>query len=611
MKKTLWIAGVVLVCVLALVLAACGGKDKGGNDTSAEANLLEFSGISFAGQTVEYDGEAHAIFATGVPEGATVSYTRNSGTDVGKYNASVTISKEGYKSLTLNADLNVTVPSAQSVVAARRRATEAADVGYNFHLNLGGTINVAGYSGTANANYDGKYRYNSASHSLQFMRTTSGILLYDATEYIALVGDTTVKVTANDKGVVKKINVLAAEDEELMLINRPIVALVDAIDANELTNISLAGGGDYMFKATLKLSADNALVNKALSIIAKQGTSISLKDVTFTNPVSGIVLYFNMNRDKRLNDFSLSAEVSFPVSAVSATIQLNYSQVGDSSAVTSPALGSVIIDKTQIGAELAAINAAVNAVKTSANYSLDFEVKNQFDPGWNVTATTDRYTARLYKHSYTLDDADFVAFNHSYEYKTHHEEDGRETYKYTLGNIQDGSVHRVSRKGGNTVTDVNDVTVDTQFDYLTDAVTLTAADVDCIRKAVSGTTTTYYVYLGNAYTASINGTIADMINSNDAEGVVPVNNYFDATAYDVKGSDMTVVLKNNALSQVEVETKIKYYPTNGDYTQKYITLTDSLTLSVNVKLDKAQDYTAPRSATNALTGLKAATYYVL
>ena len=67
-----------------------------------------------------------------------------------------------------------------------------------------------------------------------------------------------------------------------------------------------------------------------------------------------------------------------------------------------------------------------------------------------MLATVDKYTGRLYKN--TIEEN--VWFNHSYVYKAHHEEDGAETYKYTVGNIQDGSVHLVSRKGKNDITPV-------------------------------------------------------------------------------------------------------------------------------------------------------------
>ena len=71
-------------------------------------NKLSFTGITFTDKTVTYDGNEHEITVDGtVPEGADVVYTRNKGTNVGVYNASVTISKDNYNDLTLTAKLTI------------------------------------------------------------------------------------------------------------------------------------------------------------------------------------------------------------------------------------------------------------------------------------------------------------------------------------------------------------------------------------------------------------------------------------------------------------------------------------------------------------------------
>lgn len=71
-------------------------------------NKAKFTGLTFSDKTVTYDGNEHEIVLSGtVPEGAQVSYTSNNGTNAGVYNASVTISKDNYETLTLNAKLTV------------------------------------------------------------------------------------------------------------------------------------------------------------------------------------------------------------------------------------------------------------------------------------------------------------------------------------------------------------------------------------------------------------------------------------------------------------------------------------------------------------------------
>ncbi|MBO4534554.1 MAG: hypothetical protein J5755_01300, partial [Clostridia bacterium] len=492
MKKWIWI--IVICCALVAVLCACG--DKGNSGSNQEAQLAEFEGVSFAGQTLEYDGLQHELTVLGAPSDATVTYETNKGTLPGTYNARATVRKEGYRDLTLNAVLRIDMPSEESVVNAREAANESNEVAYDFSLNLAGSINIAGYSGTANANYDGKYRYNKTTGQVSFVRTTSGILLYDATEYIIDQDSNRIKVTQNDQGKIKSIGIALSDDEELTLINKPFAALVDALNANNLQNIRLApSGSDYLFEADIRLSTNNALINKALNIIARQGTNLSMKDVSFTNPVSGLVLKFNLGADHKLNDFSLSAAVQFPVKGVDVALTLTYSQVGSTTAISLPRMSNVIINRGQIASEMSTINNAIYDLSQSEAYSLDLLARNEFDPGWNVRATVDKYTARMYKHTYELDDAQFTAFNHSYEFKTHHEEDGAETYKYTIGNIQDGSAHLVSRKGSNTITALGSVTAESQFNYLTGAFLFDADNVDCIQKETSGGVTVYTVYL--------------------------------------------------------------------------------------------------------------------
>ena len=88
----------IVFTVAIVVLAACDGDP-------AEK---EIKGISFDNSSVNYDGQEHKIEIKGtLPEGVSVSYSNNKGTNAGTYNATATISGEGYKTLTLNATLTI------------------------------------------------------------------------------------------------------------------------------------------------------------------------------------------------------------------------------------------------------------------------------------------------------------------------------------------------------------------------------------------------------------------------------------------------------------------------------------------------------------------------
>ena len=116
----------VLLVVLALVLVlaltvACKpnteNPDNSGNTsdpsnpsdpTTPDPSKKNITGVTFDNLTVTYDGNEHEIIVSGtVPEGVTVSYTGNNGTDAGVYNATATLSGDGYNTLTLNAKLTI------------------------------------------------------------------------------------------------------------------------------------------------------------------------------------------------------------------------------------------------------------------------------------------------------------------------------------------------------------------------------------------------------------------------------------------------------------------------------------------------------------------------
>lgn len=500
------------------------------------------------------------------------------------------------------------LPTAGDVVAARKAVADASKQNYDFILNLSGTVSLGAYSGTANGKYDGKYRYDKDTNELKFKRETSGILLYDSIEYIYNSGSSKIKLVADDKNVVKKSSVVLQDEEELTLINKPFEGIIDSLKAENITNIRKLSAGNYKYVANIELSSSNTIVQKAISSLAKQGTSLDMHDVKFTNPVNGVELYFNLS-DGKLTGFSMSMDVTVPVKGADVVISLTYSQSENNAGIAIPSSAGLIVERAAVESEMDTISAAILALKNSDAYSLDLEAKNDFDAGWNSRAIVDKYIARMYKN--TTDGR--VDFNHSYEYKAHTEEEGAETFKYTVANIKDGSVHRVSRKGKNVIEALDGVTANTQFDYLISAANISVDKIDCIRKESANGSTKYYIYMNKEQTMSVQSIIADIINSNDAEGVIPVNNYFNTQSNTVRDSEMVIEMKNGKIVAIDVATKIRYNPVGGDYMEEQITLTNSISLVVNDKLSQAKEYEAPKSTTTVLGsfGLNNAKFYIL
>lgn len=121
MKRKIALIIVWCVCTLFAVfgLAACGvsGGSSSGSESSSGSgtpeegknpSALEITGVEFSDKTAVYNGWDFTLEVTGtLPQGVTVSYENNTGRDAGVYNATATLSGEGYKTKKLNATLTV------------------------------------------------------------------------------------------------------------------------------------------------------------------------------------------------------------------------------------------------------------------------------------------------------------------------------------------------------------------------------------------------------------------------------------------------------------------------------------------------------------------------
>lgn len=124
MKKFKVLATAFLLATgITFTLAACGGGTGGngggtgngdgtggagsGSET-VEPQLNTFTGITFANATYTYDGTEKSVTISGtLPQGASVAYTNNSATKAGTYDATATLTCNGYETKTLNATLTI------------------------------------------------------------------------------------------------------------------------------------------------------------------------------------------------------------------------------------------------------------------------------------------------------------------------------------------------------------------------------------------------------------------------------------------------------------------------------------------------------------------------
>lgn len=77
--------------------------------TSSTVTLLDFENAVFESKTFPYDGKYHTLDeVSGIPNGTTVTYINNEAKiDVGTYNVSAKLEKEGYNTKTLFATLTI------------------------------------------------------------------------------------------------------------------------------------------------------------------------------------------------------------------------------------------------------------------------------------------------------------------------------------------------------------------------------------------------------------------------------------------------------------------------------------------------------------------------
>ncbi|MDT0691935.1 MBG domain-containing protein, partial [Salegentibacter sp. F188] len=85
-------------------------------EVSLKIENAEITGVALASDTFTYDGTAHSIFVTGLPEGATVKYTDNGKTNAGTYEVTATVSQDNFNDQVLTA--NLVIEKAEAVITA-------------------------------------------------------------------------------------------------------------------------------------------------------------------------------------------------------------------------------------------------------------------------------------------------------------------------------------------------------------------------------------------------------------------------------------------------------------------------------------------------------------
>jgi len=166
-KRILSIFCLVLLVGALLALSSCGGGE------TAEKDI---TGVEFKDLEVPYDGTEKKVEITGtLPEGVTVSYTKNKGTIPGVYNATATLTGEGYKALTLNAKLTIQLGNIEGVTFAGGPYTydgTEKKVEITGTLPEGVTVSYENNTGTNAGSYSAKATLSGEYYNTKVLNTT-------------------------------------------------------------------------------------------------------------------------------------------------------------------------------------------------------------------------------------------------------------------------------------------------------------------------------------------------------------------------------------------------------------------------------------------------------
>ena len=313
---------IILIFILTVILAVCSiaiiaCDDPTDNPSNPPSDEKTITGITFSNLTVDYDGQEHEITVSGtLPQGASVSYQNNKGTNAGTYNATATVTCEGYKTLTLNATLKINKLNYDMSNVAWDYSTMFTYDGTAKTVQLSGTlpngVTVKAYSGntaTATGTYTAKVTFN-----------------YDEINYNApVIADCNWKINGAEITGVTLADVTVDYDgqEHELTVNGTLPQGANvSYESNKGTN-----AGVYNVKATITCTGYNTLLLTATLKINKINYDVSnvawdysqaytydgeVKTVSLTGLPAGITVKSYSNNSKTdAGSYTATATLSY------------------------------------------------------------------------------------------------------------------------------------------------------------------------------------------------------------------------------------------------------------------------------------------------------------
>ena len=271
------IIGIVLCLMLAfaLVLSFTACKEDNKNDptpTPDPAPVVDkdITGVTFVDATFTYDGTEKKVEVTGtLPEGVTATYTNNTATNAGAYNAKVVLAGEGYKTLELTARLVINKADITGVSASDLTVTydgTEKEILLEGTVPAGVTVDVQGNKATNAGNYTATFTLTGDNYNT---KTVTAALIINKAD---ITGVTLDSVTVTYDGSEVKLAVEGTLPEGVTV---------------EYTGNSATEVGTYPVVAVLSGDNYNTLELTAYIVIEalpedKDITGVTLEDATFT-----------------------------------------------------------------------------------------------------------------------------------------------------------------------------------------------------------------------------------------------------------------------------------------------------------------------------------------
>ncbi len=296
---------IILTCFAAFSIGLTGCESVpggGGDDPTPVVDKKDFENLVFENKEFQYDGKAHSLSVSNVPEGATVKYSNNNKTDVGVYTVKATVSKENYNTKVLTAQLTINGIDFEGVTL------ESKSFDYDGEVH---SLEVIGAPEGTNVQFTNNSKIDVGDYDVTAVLTKHGYNEKTLTAKLTIIGLDFVGITFEDKSF----------DYDGKPHSLEVSGAPEGADVT-YTNNSQRNVGTYKVTAEVRKAGYNNLTLEAtLTINPIDFEGLVFEDKTFEydgkshsltvqNVPSGARVAYNGNGKTEVGTYTVTATVS-------------------------------------------------------------------------------------------------------------------------------------------------------------------------------------------------------------------------------------------------------------------------------------------------------------